>query len=87
MTEKWRYETGFGSVRLIDSDEIVALPYGQFDTPEIKDRRGRLIAAAPEMYSWLKTIAGIFDEENIINVSGIKELLARIDGEDEWPRN
>ncbi len=53
--------------------------------PYIKDKEqlanARLIAAAPEMYNWLKTIAGVFDEGNIINVSGIKELLARIEGE------
>ena len=59
--------------------------------PYIKDKEqlanARLIAAAPEMYNWLKTISEIFDKENIINASGIKELLARIDGEDEWPRN
>ena len=59
--------------------------------PYIKDKEqlanARLIAAAPEMYNWLKTISEIFDKGNVINVSNIKELLARIDGEDEWLRN
>ncbi len=81
MTEKWRYETGFGSVRLMDNDEIVAMPFAGW-TQKKRDKRGRLIAAAPEMYNWLKTIVGIFDKGNVINVSGIKELIARIDGDD-----
>ena len=81
MTEKWRYETGFGSVRLMDNDEIVAMPFAGWDTKK-RDKRGRLIAASPEMYNWLKTIAGVFDKGNVINVSGIKELLLRIDGDD-----
>ena len=81
MTEKWRYETGFGSVRLMDNDEIVAMPFAGWDAKK-RDKRGRLIAAVPEMYNWLKTIVGIFDKGNVINVSGIKELIARIDGDD-----
>ena len=48
---------------------------------QLNEANARLIAAAPEMYNWLKTIAGVFDKGNVINVSGIKELLARIDGE------
>ena len=44
------------------------------------EENARLIAAAPEMYNWLKAIEDIFRKGNIINVSGITELLARIDG-------
>ena len=79
MTEKWRYETLFGSVRLENSDEIVAMPFAPYDAQKLKDWRGRLIATAPEMYSWLKTIVNVFQKENVIKVDGIRELLGRID--------
>ena len=80
MTEKWRYETGFGSVRLMDSDEIVAMPFAGWDAKK-RDKRGRLIAAAPEMYASLKAIADVKKTGTIISVKPIKELLERIDGE------
>ena len=80
MSEKWRYETTFETVRLNGSDEVVAYPCGPSGKSEIRDRRGRLIAAAPEMYEWLNAIVNVFQKGNMINVDGIRELLARIDG-------
>ena len=41
----------------------------------------RLIAAAPEMYKWLKAFLLISKDGTAINTKHIKELLARIDEE------
>ncbi|MBR0234499.1 MAG: hypothetical protein IJQ47_10670 [Synergistaceae bacterium] len=41
----------------------------------------RLIAAAPEMYNWLKAFLQVSKDGTVINTRHIKELLAWIDGE------
>lgn len=88
---KWRYCTISETVRAINSDEIVALPYGYCGEKEKKDRRGRLIASVPEMYETLKNVSDYilecaklyspFPHELCMYAGRIKELLARIDGE------
>jgi len=55
---------------------------GEEKAREMIDANARLAAAAPEMYEWLKIIYETFAEGNVINVKPIKELLARIDGEE-----
>ncbi len=82
---KWRYCTISETVRAINSDEIVALPYGYCGEKEKKDRRGRLIASSPEMYEMLKEeIIPTSDYGGIVSFERerkVKELLAWIDGE------
>ncbi len=65
MSKRWRYEKTFESVRLENSDEIVAIPYG---SQENKHQRGRLIAAALEMYEMItKLVDGITIAESEIH--------------------
>ena len=77
---KWEFDTELYFVKNKKGDEIAELFWDtdDGDKEERLQANGRLM----KMYNWLKTIAGVFDEGNIINVSGIKELLARIDGEE-----
>ncbi len=69
--------------------------------PYIKDKEqlanARLIAAAPEMYEMMKNASNYilecaklyspFPDELCMYAERTKELIARIDGEDEWLRN
>ncbi len=89
MSKRWRYEKTFESVRLENSDEIVAIPYG---SQENKHQRGRLIAAALEMYEMITklvdgiTIAELLNGMQVVKVNPVliesaKRLLAEIDGD------
>ena len=79
---EWICEKNGNGDFFIDSSrgESIGILYN--DVPEV-EANARLIAAAPEMYEWLKTITKIFEGGNVINVKGIQELLKRIDGKNE----
>ena len=52
------------------------------DTDKRRRFNGRLIAAAPEMYDWLKVFVKLFADNPVINMSCIQELLESIDTDD-----
>lgn len=52
------------------------------DTSKRRRFNGRLIAAAPEMYDWLKVFVKLFADNPVINMSCIQELLESIDTDD-----
>ncbi len=64
---------------------------------QLNEANARLIAAAPEMYEMMKNASNYilecaklyspFPDELCMYAERTKELIARIDGEDEWLRN
>ena len=52
------------------------------DTDERRRFNGRLIAAAPEMYDWLKVFVKLFADNPNINMSCIQKLLESIEDDD-----
>ena len=79
---KWEVEHGAFDPEIICENKYLAFIYN-LEHLEETEANARLIAAAPEMYEWLKTITKIFEGGNVINVKGIQELLKRIDGKNE----
>ncbi|MBR0317198.1 MAG: hypothetical protein IJQ99_10055 [Synergistaceae bacterium] len=77
---KWEVEHGAFDPEIICENKYLAFIYN-LEHLEETEANARLIAAAPEMYEWLKTITKIFENGNVINVKDIKELLECIDGE------
>ena len=52
------------------------------DTSKRRRFNGRLIAAAPEMYDWLKVFVRLFADNPNINISCIQKLLESIEDDD-----
>ena len=77
---KWEVEHGAFDPEIICENKYLEFIYN-LEHLEETEANARLIAAAPEMYEWLKTITKIFENGNVINVKDIKELLECIDGE------
>ena len=65
---------------LAENNQLVALINEPRNKKEAQ-ANARLIAAAPEMYNWLKAFLQVSKDGTVINTRHIKELLARIDGE------
>ena len=63
-----------------DKEDIASIRC--LDTDKRRRFNGRLIAAAPEMYDWLKVFVKLFADNPVINMSCIQELLESIDTDD-----